>query len=105
MDGNYFYSQADYKNPSWIKNIKNKLPVYSQEFFTPPNSVELNYKSAINGEWRAVFNCPHERGKETFKKPDKLVFRIFIKSKTLLNELPKVSIAKDLKEPSDFISI
>ena len=105
MDGNYFYSQANYKNSSWIKNINNKLPVYSQESFTPPNSIELNYKSGINGEWKAVFNCPRVREKEMFKKPDKLIFRIFIKSNSLLDELPKVAIAKDVKEPSDFISI
>ena len=46
MKGDYFYSQAKYTSPSWIKNARHHLPVAGSVAFTPGNSLELTYVSA-----------------------------------------------------------
>ena len=51
MKGDYFYSQAKYTSPSWIKNARHHLPVAGSVAFTPGNSLELTYVSAPGGDW------------------------------------------------------
>ncbi len=41
MKGDYFYSQAKYTSPSWIKNARHHLPVAGSVAFTPGNSLSL----------------------------------------------------------------
>ena len=56
MSRNYFYSDVSYQSPSWIKNINHKLPVEEKIFFTPGNSLQLDYTSSEKGEWKAPFS-------------------------------------------------
>ena len=39
MANDYFYSEAVYQSPAWIKNSNGKLPV-SEKNFTPGNALE-----------------------------------------------------------------
>ena len=48
MKGDYFYSQAKYTSPSWIKNARHHLPVAGSVAFTPGNSLELTYVARYN---------------------------------------------------------
>src|ERR1700760_3396032 len=66
MPGNYFYSDASYQSPSWIKNTNNKLPVDDKIFFTPGNALQLDYISADKGSWAADVLYHEIRGVDTF---------------------------------------
>src|SRR4051812_46656264 len=76
MSGNYFYSDADYQSPSWIKNISNKLPVEDAIFFTPGNALQLDYVSAEKGKWQAGIIYHELRGVDNFTNATQLVFRL-----------------------------
>lgn len=77
MDGNYYYSEAEYWNGSWIKNIQGKLPVSEKVSYTPGNALELHYRSVENGYWSAGINYHELRGKDSFKDVDQLSFWVY----------------------------
>jgi hypothetical protein len=95
MPGNYFYSTTAYQAPSWIKNIKNKLPVDAGHFFTPGNSLELRYTNGRTGKWNAVIRRPEWRGQTFIKIGNTVFLRLFIPVGTTSNvELPAIQLAK-----------
>jgi hypothetical protein len=92
MQGNYFYSSVSYTSPGWVKNIRKKLPVEEQKFFTPGNSLELTYRSAENGHWQAKILYHPIRGMDHFSQAEKLSFRLYVQSNTRADELPAVAL-------------
>ena len=105
MDGNYFYSDASYQSPSWIKNITHKLPVDDKVFFTPGNSLALDYISADKGEWDADIFYHEIRGVDAFSNATELVFRLYVQSNTNSNALPLIALAKDSAGVSVFLPV
>ena len=96
LPGYYFFSSADYTQGSYISNVKGKLPVCEQQFFTPPNSLELNYSNG-NGTWQAEIDYENVRGNDFFKKVDHLSFWINT-GDTPDKLLPKVALGIVEKE-------
>src|SRR5688572_8944062 len=92
MDKSYFYSETSYKNTSWIKNVQKKLPVNDSLFFTPGNSLELNYVSGKEGEWQAKIIFHPMRGMDFFTPATSLVMRLMVRSSTQLTELPEIGL-------------
>ena len=76
LPGNYYFSSVDYTLGSYIKNSQGRLPVCEEQFFTPPNSLELNYTNG-NGSWQAEIDFETVRGNNFFKKSDNLSFWIY----------------------------
>ena len=105
MSGNYFYSNAQYQSPGWIKNESNRLPVNDKIFFSPPNSLELKYTSCTSGSWQAAIQFHDWRGKDFVKTGNKLSFKLFIASNTSAAELPAIAIAKKDSAASNFIPL
>lgn len=105
MLGSYFYSDVSYANPSWIKNISKKLPVNDSAFFTPGNSLELNYVSASNGQWQARLLFRNNRGLDFFATTKILSMRLLMLSSTTVEELPEIAISDNDKSTSSFIPI
>ncbi|MGN6341971.1 MAG: glucoamylase family protein [Ginsengibacter sp.] len=105
MSGNYFYSDATYQSPSWIKNEEHRLPVNDKIFFSPGNSLELKYTSNDNGSWNASIKFYKWRGKDFIKMGNKLSFKLFVASNTLPDELPAIAIAKEDSVASAFIPL
>lgn len=99
MQGNYFYSEATYQSPSWIKNETGKLPV-NTNYFTPGNSLELTYTSAPKGSWQAKILYRPLRGIDFFKPATHLTFYIYVDSETAISELPRVAIVEEDKTSS-----
>jgi hypothetical protein len=104
MMDSYFYSEADYTSPSWIKNVTHHLPVSNTVFFTPSSSLELNYVSANQGKWEAQILYRPMRGMDHFTAATKLVMRLYVQSVTAANELPVVGIGTD-KDSSKFLPL
>ncbi len=99
----YFYSEAVYTAPSWIKNVNHKLPVNGNTFFTPGNALELAYVSADKGKWEARILYRPIRGIDYFTPATYLSFRLFVQSpKTEPVELPLVGIGNRKDEDFSF---
>ena len=92
MDSSYFYSKATCASPSSIKNIRNKLPVSKDSFFTPGNSLLLDFVNGKTGSWSAEINKPEWRGQDKLKEGEVLSFAINISSGTDISELPGIQI-------------
>lgn len=105
MDGNYFYSDASYSGTSWIKNIDNKLPVDDKIFFTPGNSLQLDYISSDKGLWNADVIYHDIRGVDAFTNATQLVFRLYVQSTSDKNSLPVIALGKDSENVSSFLPI
>lgn len=106
MEGRYYYSTAEYQSPSYIRHIDGKLPTSNKEFYTAKNSLLLNYVSSTQGGWEASIIYPDWRGKDFINKGDNLEFKLFIKSNTTPDELPKIAIGLEKKnQKSDFIQL
>ena len=80
MEGDYFFSRTDFKSPSVIKNINQKLPVNSIIFHTPGNALQLEYVNGKNGDWQVVVFKPQFRGQDHFKQAKFFSFRVYIAS-------------------------
>jgi exo beta-1,2-glucooligosaccharide sophorohydrolase (non-reducing end) len=93
MSGNYFYSEANYSGTSWIKNLKNKLPVADSIFFTPGNSLQLTYTNGVDGKWKASVYRHEVRGQDHLAEGKALTFKIYIASPgTRPVDLPAVQL-------------
>lgn len=96
LPGNYFYSSVAYSEGCYVKNINEKLPVCEKEFFTPPNSLELEYTNGI-GNWEANVLFERIRGNDFFKKSNFLSFWMLL-GNTNPDLLPDVSIVRQKKQ-------
>lgn len=105
MDNYFFYTKAEYEGASWIKNTQGKLPVSSDIYFTPGNSLELRYVSAENGSWFADIQYHEVRGIDSFKDADHLAFWLYVNGPTGKEELPFVSLLFDDNRESQSISL
>src|SRR5687767_6912057 len=93
MEGNYFYSKTKYQSPSWIKNIQQKLPVSTNIFFTPGNSLQLQYINGNKGTWSAQIYQNKMRGQDIIKQSEWLSFHInIVSSKTTVKQLPALQL-------------
>ena len=95
MKGNYFYSKTSYQSPSWIKNVMSKLPVNEVHFFTPGNSLELNYTNSSTGKWSTAILKPDWRGQDNVKEGNTVFLKLFVNSThTTATDLPAIQVAK-----------
>ena len=95
MTGNYFYSKTSYQSSSWIKNIRGKLPVNEAHFFTPGNSLEVNYTNGATGTWSASILKPGWRGQDIIKEGNTIVLKLSVRSgNTTPDDLPSIQVAK-----------
>ncbi|WP_315819450.1 hypothetical protein [Paraflavitalea speifideaquila] len=105
MPNYYFFSEATYTNPSWIKNTNHKLPVSEEVVFTPGNALELHYISAKSGKWKASIQYRPGRGIDYFKPATQLTFRLYVQTATSPAELPAIAVATSNKKQSPFLPI
>lgn len=92
MPDNYFFSEVSYTGKSWVKNAQSRLPVIEGQAFTPGNSLELKFASAIDGNWTATIQYQALRGVDFFRKADLLSFWIHPKTSINPDHLPKISL-------------
>ncbi len=73
-DGAYFYSRATAISPSFVKAIDHRIPVSTDRFFNPPNSLELAWHSRPGGDWTAEIAVEPWRGRAMVLRGDALTF-------------------------------
>jgi exo beta-1,2-glucooligosaccharide sophorohydrolase (non-reducing end) len=59
----YYYSRGAYVAPSTLDLIDDKIPIASDRFFNPPNSLKLAWRSRTGGDWRAEVYVERWRGR------------------------------------------
>ena len=93
MAGSYFYSETESSGSSQIKNTAQKLPVDKNIFHTPGNSLQLSFRNAKDGNWKAAVYRQQIRGQDHFKAPNFLSFWIYTASaSTKSKDLPSVHL-------------
>jgi len=102
MSDDYFFSKTKSSGGSSIRNIKGKLPVNETIFHTPGNSLELTYKNAAGGNWKATIYHQEKRGMDHFRKAEFLSFWIYTKS---AKDTPSVQLMKKDSSLTSAISI
>jgi exo beta-1,2-glucooligosaccharide sophorohydrolase (non-reducing end) len=91
MSGSYFYGFTFQTAPSSITHINDKLPVSEKEFFTPGNSLQLQYVNGEGGKWSAVLVRQEIRGQDHIRSARALSFKILVdEAATPAAQLPVV---------------
>lgn len=104
MKGYYYYTNASYTSPSWVKHARHHLPVSEAIFNSPGNSLELTFLSAGTGDWSAeVQYCP-VRGNDFFKVPSVLSLMLRMEEGTE-NVLPEIAIRFKNKTYTAYLSL
>lgn len=50
-DGSYYYSEGSFVAPSDLELVRNRVPVETERFRTPPNGLRLKWTSRSGGDW------------------------------------------------------
>lgn len=95
MEKEHFYSKVAYTTPSWCNNSREKLLVNTDHFFTPGNSLQLQYVSNEKGNWEVKLSQPQYRGMDNFEAATHLSFYFMAPHLQNLSYLPQISMEKD----------
>ncbi|MBS2097562.1 glucoamylase family protein [Carboxylicivirga linearis] len=88
--GEYFFSEVQYSQNSYVKNRRGKLLTSEDHFFTPPNSLELAYYNG-SGVWKAGILFENIRGNDFFKSSRYVSFWMKM-GETRKDILPKIAL-------------
>ena len=97
MPESWHYSKVEYSPPSFVLNVSGRLPVDVNYFFTPGNSLLLNYVSAKGGDWKVQLDFPAWRGKDFIRQGEGLHFRIYVAGETPGQSLPAIALLMENK--------
>ena len=89
----YYYSAGKESPPSTLELLHGKLPVSSIIFRTPPNALELTWRSVPNGGWEAEIYPMNFRNREINFHGDTLYFWCFSKEGISARALPLIQIS------------
>jgi exo beta-1,2-glucooligosaccharide sophorohydrolase (non-reducing end) len=92
MEGNYFYSNVVTEGSSHVKTDNSRLPVNNTIFFTPGNSLQLDYTNSSRGSWKAFIYKPGFRGQDHFLPSRYLSFHLLATEGISDNSLPYVQL-------------
>ena len=105
VKGAYAKSKVEHSGKSWIQNVNGNLPISDTLFFTPGNSLSLNYISQEEGDWSASVFYPGRKIQYRLSDKDILHLKLYVESKeTEAHHLPKIQLIQDSTQ-SDFVSL
>ncbi len=96
-DRSYFYSEGSFTAPSVLALVNNKLPVETKHFFTPPNTLRLEWKSAEGGTWSAAVLIGKWRNRDIDFIGDTLSFWCYAEHEISGRALPLIALEDMLK--------
>ncbi|MFZ0590822.1 MAG: glucoamylase family protein [Bryobacteraceae bacterium] len=89
---NYFYSAGKLSSPSSLTLIDGKLPVDTRTFFTPPNSLSLEWTSRADGGWEAEVRFEEWRNRKAFFPGETLLFHVYSPEGIRAKDLPRIAL-------------
>ncbi len=84
----YFYSSGKAVEPSTLEVLDQKLPLSSEVFFTPPNSLRVSWQSKSGGSWAAQIKVLEFRDREILFEGNTLLFWLYSEEKIAAAALP-----------------
>ena len=84
----YFYSSGKAVEPSTLEVLDKKLPLDSDVYLTPPNSLRISWTSKAGGSWAASVKVLEFRDREILFEGDTLSFWLYSKEGIAASVLP-----------------
>lgn len=91
-DNSYYYSHGTFTPPSMISLVNKKLPVETEKFFNPPNSLRLEWISGKGGKWEAVVEINKWRNRDVNFKGNTFSFWCYTEKAINGHDLPAIYI-------------
>ncbi len=101
----YFYSFGKAVEPSTLEVRDKKLPLNSEVFFTPPNSLRISWTSKVGGSWAASIKVMEFRDREILFEGDTLSFWLYSEKGTAASALPGLRLHDTNRGFSELIRI
>ncbi len=95
-DSTYYFSRGEYTSPGFVLMRDGKIPVEEKYFFTPPNSLKLQWMSKKGGDWLAEIKIGKWRNRDIHFKGNTLSLWLQSVEGIDGSELPDLSV-EDLK--------
>src|SRR6266478_2805457 len=84
----YYYSSGKAVEPSALEVLDKKLPLSSDVYFTPPNSLRISWRSNAGGSWAAQIRVLAIRDREILFEGDTLSFWLYSEERIAASALP-----------------
>ncbi len=88
----YYHSEGKASEPSSLALDRNKLPVETKIFLTPPNALRLQWRSLPTGSWEAVLHVDRWRNRDINFDGDTLYFWCFSREGIPAAHLPQIQL-------------
>ncbi len=88
----YFYSNGNASHTSVLLLSNGRIPVDTKVFFSPPNSLRLEWQSNVNGGWSAEIRIVDYRNREKLFAGEALYFWLFSENALTGNLLPLLQV-------------
>lgn len=89
----YYYSNGRASAPSKLTLDHDKLPVSTEQFFTGPNALVLEWQSKAGGGWAVDVHVPRWRNREIYYAGDTLYFWCFSDQPLASEALPLLALS------------
>ena len=90
----YFYSRGEASIPSTLKLVGKRVPVDSENFYTGPNALRLEWNSQAKGFWSAELRLYEFRNRVLYFPGDALSFWMYSPQALAAADLPRL-VLKD----------
>lgn len=91
MPKSYFHSNVEWMGKSFVHNINGRMPVSDSLFFTPGNSLLLQYISFAGGDWNARILFSHNKAYRA-NRQDLLLLKIKLHHIADTGLLPSIAL-------------
>jgi exo beta-1,2-glucooligosaccharide sophorohydrolase (non-reducing end) len=88
----YYYSEAQAIAPSTLEALSGELPVDTQTFFSPPNSLRMKWRSMAGGSWDAEVRVVDLRNRLIDFEGDTLFLWCYTPAAIAAGNLPQIQL-------------
>jgi exo beta-1,2-glucooligosaccharide sophorohydrolase (non-reducing end) len=91
-DGSYYQSEGMVTPPSKLEMVDYKLPVETNHFISPPNSLRLKWTSAPGGDWQMILKSAERYGRNLMFEGDTLSFWCYSETEISPEQSPRIAL-------------
>jgi hypothetical protein len=91
-DGSYYQSEGMVTPPSKLEMVDYKLPVETNHFISPPNSLRLKWTSAPGGDWQMILKSAERYGRNLVFEGDTLSFWCYSETEISPGQSPRIAL-------------
>ncbi len=91
-DGSYYQSEGMVTPPSKLEMVDYKLPVETNHFISPPNSLRLKWTSAPGGDWQMIIKSAERYGRNLVFDGDTFSFWCYSDTEISPGQSPRIAL-------------